>query len=193
MKVCYGRKVHDVLDAALAVLGGVDAERKELDQKMEDEIITQKYYGEAAAELQRRKDRAVIDANVKIEEIRREHEAAVTAWDTLDGSKIDHDDAELLRLCDRMSSQQYQALCDKHRENATMSKLLADFAERHADLGLTADRPIDAKTRIGNFNQFCATASRAVKDPDTIQAAMFIDGRADTPGVNYCYGSDSKS
>lgn len=193
MKVCYGRKVHDVLDAALAVLGGVDAERKELDQKMEDEIITQKHYGEAAAELQRRKDRAVIDANVKIEEIRREHEAAVTAWDTLDGSKIDHDDAELLRLCDRMSSQQYQALCDKHRENATMSKLLADFAERHADLGLTADRPIDAKTRIGNFNQFCATASRAVKDPDTIQAAMFIDGRADTPGVNYCYGSDSKS
>lgn len=160
---------------------------------MEDEIITQKHYGEAAAELQRRKDRAVIDANVKIEEIRREHEAAVTAWDTLDGSKIDHDDAELLRLCDRMSSQQYQALCDKHRENATMSKLLADFAERHADLGLTADRPIDAKTRIGNFNQFCATASRAVKDPDTIQAAMFIDGRADTPGVNYCYGSDSKS
>lgn len=193
MKVCYGRKVHDVLDAALAVLGGVDAERKELDQKMEDEIITQKHYGEAAAELQRRKDRAVIDANVKIEEIRREHEAAVTAWDTLDGSKIDHDDAELLRLCDRMSSQQYQALCDKHRENATMSKLLADFAERHADLGLTADRPIDAKTRIGNFNQFCATASRAVKDPNTIQAAMFIDGRADTPGVNYCYGSDSKS
>ena len=193
MKVCYGSKVHDVLDAALAVLGGVDAERKELDQKMEDEIITQKHYGEAAAELQRRKDRAVIDANVKIEEIRREHEAAVTAWDTLDGSKIDHDDAELLRLCDRMSSQQYQALCDKHRENATMSKLLADFAERHADLGLTADRPIDAKTRIGNFNQFCATASRAVKDPDTIQAAMFIDGRADTPGVNYCYGSDSKS
>ena len=193
MKVCYGRKVHDVLDAALAVLGGVDAERKELDQKMEDEIITQKHYGEAAAELQRRKDRAVIDANVKIEEIRREHEAAVTAWDTLDGSKIDHDDAELLRLCDRMSSQQYQALCDKHRENATMSKLLADFAERHADLGLTADRPIDAKTRIGNFNQFCATASRAVKDPDTIQAAMFIDGGADTPGVNYCYGSDSKS
>lgn len=193
MKVCYGRKVHDVLDAALAVLGGVDAERKELGQKMEDGIITQKHYGEAAAELQRRKDRAVIDANVKIEEIRREHEAAVNAWDTLDGSKIDHDDAELLRLCDRMTSQQYQALCDKHRENATMSKLLADFAERHADLGLTADRPIDAKTRIGNFNQFCATASRAVKDPNTIQAAMFIDGRADTPGVNYCYGSDSKS
>lgn len=193
MKVCYGRKVHDVLDAALAVLGGVDAERKSLDQKMKDGIITQKRYGETVTELQRRRDRAVIDANLAIEEIRREHEAAVTAWDTLDGSKIDHDDAELLRLCDRMSSQQYQALCDKHRENATMAKLLADYAERHSDLGLAADRPIDAKTRLTNFDTFCATASRAVKNPNTLQAALFLDGRGDLPGTNYSYGSDSES
>lgn len=193
MKVCYGRKVHDVLDAALAVLDGVDAERKSLDQKMKDGIITQKRYGETVTELQRRRDRAVIDANLAIEEIRREHEAAVTAWDTLDGSKIDHDDAELLRLCDRMSSQQYQALCDKHRENATMAKLLADYAERHSDLGLAADRPIDAKTRLTNSDTFCATASRAVKNPNTLQAALFLDGRGDLPGTNYSYGSDSES
>lgn len=192
MKVCYGKKVHDVLDAALAVLGGVDAERKELDQKMKNGTITQKHYGETAAELQRRKDCAVIDANIEVEKIRREHEAAVSAWDTLDGSKIDHDDAELLRLCDTMTSEQFQQLCTKHKENSVMLKLLADYADRHADLGLTADRPIDAKTRIGNFNQFCATASRAAKDPNTIQAAMFIDGRADTPGVNYFY-SDGES
>lgn len=193
MKTCYGRKVHEIVDAALEVIGGVDAERKQLDQKMKDGIITQKRYGETVAELQRRKDRAVVDANIAVEGIRREHEAAVNAWDTLDGSKIDHDDAELLRLCDRMTSQQYQALCDKHRENATMAKLLADYADRHADLGLTADRPIDAKTRLTNFNTFCATASRAVKSPDTLSAALFLDGRADAVGVNYCYGSDGES
>ena len=193
MKTCYGKKVHAVVDAALEVIGGADAERKSLDQKMKDGIISQKRYGETVAELQRRRDRAVVDANVKIEEIRREHEAAVTAWDTLDGAKIDHDDAELLRLCDRMSSQQYQALCDKHRENATMSKLLADYSERHADLGLTADRPIDAKTRLTNFNTFCAAASRAVKNSNTIQAALFLDGRGDLPGTNYSYGSDGES
>lgn len=193
MKICYGRRVHNVVDAALEVIGAADAERKQLDQKMKDGIITQKRYGETVAELQRRKDRAAIDANLAIEEIRREHEAAVNAWNTLDGAKIDHDDAELLRLCDRMTSQQYQALCDKHIANATMSKLLADFAERHADLGLTADRPIDAKTRIGNFNQFCATASRAVKDPNTIAAALFVDGRADAVGVNYCYDDGGES
>lgn len=135
----------------------------------------------------------MIDANVKIEEIRREHEAAVNAWNVLDGAKIDHDDAELLRLCDRMTSRQYQALCDKHRENATMSKLLADYSDRHADLGLTADRPADAKTRLRNFDTFCATASRAVQSPDTIAAALFVDGRADTPSVNYLYGSDGES
>ena len=193
MKVCYGRKVHDVVNAALEVIGGADAERKELDQKMKNGIITQKRYGETAAELQRRRDRAVIDANVKIEEIHREHEAAVNAWNVLDGAKIDHDDAELLRLCDRMTSRQYQALCDKHRENATMSKLLADYSDRHADLGLTADRPIDAKTRLTNFNTFCATASRAVRDSNTISAAMFLDGRADAVGVNYCYSDGGEA
>lgn len=193
MKTCYGRKVHEIVDAALEVIGGVDAARKELDQKMKDGIITQKHYGETVAELQRRKDRAVVDANIAVEGIRREHEAAVNAWNVLDGSKIDHDDAELLRLCDRMTSQQYQALCDKHRENATMAKLLADYADRHADLGLTADRPIDAKTRLTNFDTFCAAASRAVKSPNTLQAALFLDGRGDLPGTNYSYGSDSES
>lgn len=193
MKTCYGKKVHAVVDAALEIIGGADAERKSLDQKTKDGIITQKRYEETVAELQRRKDRATIDANLEVEKIRREHEAAVNAWNVLDGSKIDHDDAELLRLCDRMTSQQYQALCDKHRENATMAKLLADYADRHADLGLTADRPIDAKTRLTNFNTFCAAASRAVKSPNTLQAALFLDGRGDLPGTNYSYGSDSES
>lgn len=193
MKINYGKRVHDIVTAALEVTAGADAERKQLDQKMKDGIITQKHYGETVAELQQRKDRAVIDANVAIEEIRQQHEKAVSDWDTLDGSKIDHDDAELLRLCDKMTSQQYQQLCTKHSSNSTMLKLLADYADRHADLGLVADRPIDAKTRIGNFNLFCATASRAVKDPNTIQAALFLDGRGDLPGTNYSYGSDSES
>ena len=193
MKICYGEKVHKIVDAALEVIGGADAERKQLDQKMKDGIITQKRYGETVAELQRRKDRAVIDANVKIEEIRREHEAAVNAWDALDGSKFDEGDAKLLQLCDRMTAKQFQQLCTKHRENSVMLGLLADFAERHADLGLTADRPADAKMRLRNFDVFCATATRAVQSPDTLAAALFVDGRADTPSVNYVYTSGSES
>ena len=193
MKINYGKRVHEIVDAALAVVNGADAERKLLDQKMRDGCISQKFYAETVEELQRRRDRAVCDANTEVEKIRREHEAAVTAWDALDGSKIDHDDAELLRLCDRMTAPQFQALCDKHRENSVMLKLLADYADRHADLGLVADRPIDAKTRLSNFNAFAATASRTVKSPNTLSAALFLDGRADAPGVNYCYGADSES
>lgn len=193
MKISYGKRVHDVVNAALEVIGGVDAERKSLDQKMKDGIITQKRYGETVAELQRRKDRAVVDANIEVEKIRREHEAAVTAWDALDGSKIDEGDAKLLQLYDKMTVQQFQQLCTKHRENSVMLKLLADYAERHSGLGLTADRPIDAKTRLTNFDTFCAAASRAVKSPNTLQAALFLDGRGDLPGTNYSYGSDSES
>lgn len=193
MKTCYGRKVHEIVDAALEVVGGVDAERKELDQKMKDGIITQKHYGETVAELQRRKDRAVVDANLAIEKIRQQHAKAVSDWDTIDGSKLDEGDAKLLQLCDRMTAKQFQQLCTKHRENSVMLGLLADYAERHSALGLSADRPIDAKTRLTNFDTFCATASRAVKSPDTLSAALFLDGRADAVGVNYCYGSDGES
>lgn len=193
MKINYGRRVHEIVNAALEVVNAADAERKQLDWRLNEGKIAEQDHLKAAAELRQRKAAAVADANLAIEEIRREHEAAVTAWDTLDGSKIDLADAELLRLCDRMSSQQYQALCDKHRENATMLKLLADFAERHSDLGLTADRPADAKTRLTNFNTFCATASRAVQSPDTLAAALFVDGRADVPSVNYCYSDGGES
>lgn len=192
MKINYGRRVHEIVNAALEVVNAADAERKQLDWRLNEGKIAEQDHLKAAAELRQRKAAAVADANLAIEKIRREHEAAVNAWDTLDGSKIDHDDAELLRLCDTMTSEQYQQLCTKHRENSVMLKLLADFAERHADLGLTADRPADAKTRLRNFDVFCATASRAVQSPDTLAAALFVDGRADVPSVNYCY-SDGES
>lgn len=193
MKICYGKKVHEIVNAALEVVNAADAERKRLDWRLNKGEISEQQHLKAAAELRQRKAAAVADANLAIEEIRREHEAAVNAWDTLDGSKIDHDDAELLRLCDTMTSEQFQQLCTKHKENSVMLKLLADYADRHADLGLTADRPADAKTRLRNFDVFCATASRAVKDPNTIAAALFVDGRADAVGVNYCYSDGSES
>ena len=193
MKISYGKRVHDAVDAALEIINAANTERKRLDWRLNEGKIAEQEHLKAAAELRQRKAAAVIDANLEIEKIRREHEAAVNAWDTLDGSKIDHDDAELLRLCDTMTSEQFQQLCTKHKENSVMLKLLADYAERHSALGLSADRPADAKTRLTNFNTFCATASRAVQSPDTLAAALFVDGRADVPSVNYVYTSGSES
>ena len=193
MKICYGKKVHEIVNAALEVVNAANSERKRLDWRLNQGEIAEQQHLKAAAELRQRKAAAVADANLEIEKIRREHEAAVTAWDALDGAKLDEADAKLLQLCDKMTSEQYQQLCTKHRENATMLKLLADFAERHSDLGLTADRPADAKTRLTNFDTFCATASRAVQSPDTIAAALFVDGRADAPSVNYLYSSGGES
>lgn len=193
MKISYGKRVHDVVDAALEIINHANSKRKQLDWRLNQGEIAEQQHLKAAAELRQRKAAAVADANLEIEKIRREHEAAVNAWDALDGSKIDHDDAELLRLCDTMTSEQFQQLCTKHKENSVMLKLLADYAERHSDLGLTADRPADAKTRLRNFDVFCATASRAVQSPDTLAAALFVDGRADTPSVNYFYGDNSES
>ena len=53
MKINYGRRVHEIVDAALEVIGGVDAERKSLDQKMKDGIITQNRGPVAATERPR--------------------------------------------------------------------------------------------------------------------------------------------
>ena len=193
MKINYGRRVHDVVDAALEIINNADSERKRLDWRLNQGEIAEQQHLKAAAELRQRKAAAVADANLEIEKIRQQHAKAVSDWDSLDGAKLDEADAKLLQLCDRMSAQQFQQLCDKYRENSVMLGLLADFAERHADLGLVADRPADAKTRLRNFDTFCATASRAVKDPNTIAAALFVDGRADAVGVNYCYSDGSES
>lgn len=193
MNINYGRRVHDVVDAALEIINNANTERKQLDCRLNRGEIAEQQHLKAAAELRQRKAAAVIDANLEIEKIRQQHAKAVSDWDKLDGSKLDEADAKLLQLCDRMSTQQFQQLCTKHRENSVMLGLLADYAERHSDLGLTADRPIDAKTRLTNFDTFCATASRAVQSPDTLAAALFVDGRGDLPGTNYSYGSDSES
>lgn len=193
MKICYGKKVHEIVNAALEVVNAADSERKRLDWRLNQGEISEQQHLKAAAELRQRKAAAVVDANLEIEKIRQQHAKAVSDWDTLDGAKLDEADAKLLQLCDRMSAQQFQQLCDKHRENSVMLGLLADFAERHADLGLVADRPADAKTRLRNFGTFCATASRAVQSPDTIAAALFVDGRADAPSVNYLYSSGGES
>lgn len=193
MKICYGKKVHEIVNAALEVVNAADSERKRLDWRLNQGEISEQQHLKAAAELRQRKAAAVVDANLEIEKIRQQHAKAVSDWDTLDGAKLDEADAKLLQLCDRMSAQQFQQLCTKHRENSVMLGLLADFAERHADLGLTADRPADAKTRLRNFDVFCATASRAVQSPDTIAAALFVDGRADAPSVNYLYSSGGES
>ncbi len=193
MKICYGKKIHEIVNAALEVVNAADSERKRLDWRLNQGEISEQQHLKAAAELRQRKAAAVVDANLEIEKIRQQHAKAVSDWDALDGAKLDEADAKLLQLCDRMSAQQFQQLCTKHRENSVMLGLLADFAERHADLGLTADRPADAKTRLRNFDVFCATASRAVQSPDTIAAALFVDGRADAPSVNYLYSSGGES
>lgn len=193
MKISYGKRVHDVVDAALEIINAANTERKRLDWRLNEGEIAEQQHLKAAAELRQRKAAAVADANLEIEKIRQQHAKAVSDWDTLDGAKLDEADAKLLQLCDRMSAQQFQQLCDKHRENSVMLKLLADYAERHSALGLSADRPADAKTRLTNFNTFCATASRAVQSPDTLAAALFVDGRADVPSVNYVYTSGSES
>ena len=146
MKICYGKKVHEIVDAALEVVNAANSERKRLDWRLNQGEIAEQQHLKAAAELRQRKAAAVADANLEIEKIRQQHAKAVSDWDTLDGAKLDEADTKLLQLCDRMSAQQFQQLCDKHRENSVMLKLLADYAESHADLGLTADRPADARS-----------------------------------------------
>lgn len=193
MKISYGKRVHDVVDAALEIINAANSERKRLDWRLNQGEIAEQQHLKAAAELRQRKAAAVIDANIAIEEIRQQHAKAVSDWDTIDGSKLDEGDAKLLQLCDRMTAKQFQQLCTKHRENSVMLGLLADYAERHSALGLSADRPADAKTRLRNFDVFCATASRAVQSPDTLAAALFVDGRADAPSVNYLYSSGGES
>lgn len=51
MKISYGRRVHDVVDAALEVINAADSERKRLDWRLNQGEIAEQQHLKAAAEL----------------------------------------------------------------------------------------------------------------------------------------------
>lgn len=182
----YGNAVKGVVENHIKNMDALDSQGKELEQQFRAERITGRTAAEKRQELEGKRAAAIAAAQGEVNRLHQQHDAAVDAWNALDGSKL-HPDAELLKLDLPMNQTQYQQLVSKHKDNSLMLSLLAAYADRHQEEPLFADRPADEKTRKAEFSDFCERAIGCIRNHNTLQAAMFLDQRYVNPAVTYEY------
>lgn len=182
----FGAEVQKVVSNHVTNMDALDNEARKIEEQLKQERITGRVAAEKRQELEGKRAAALTDAQQKIQELHQQHDAAVDAWNALDGSKL-HPDAELLKLDLPMNQTQYQQLCDKHRDNSLMLSLLAQYADRHQDQPLFADRPADEKARKAAFADYCERAIGTCRNHNSIASAMFLDGRSIPQSVYYEY------
>ena len=182
----YGNAVKGVVENHIKSMDALDSEARKIEEQLKQERITGRTAAEKRQELEGKRAAALTDAQQKIRELHQQHDAAVDAWNALDGGKL-HPDAELLKLDLPMNQTQYQQLVDKHKDNSLMLSLLSAYADRHQDEPLFADRPADEKARKAAFADYCERAIGTCRTHNTLQAAMFLDGKYIPPSVLYEY------
>ena len=182
----YGNAVKGVVENHIKNMDALDNEARKIEEQLEQERITGRVAAEKRQELESKRAAAIAAAQGEINRLHQEHDAAVDAWNALDGGKL-HPDAELLKLDLPMNQMQYQQLVDKHKNNSLMLQLLAAYADRHQDEPLFADRPADEKARKAEFSDFCERAVGCIRNHNSIAAAMFLDGKYIPQSVLYEY------
>lgn len=183
----FGKSVRESVELCVTTLEKITAAEKELAAARKAGKIAPADAEAKSAELARARADALGTVNTRIERDRLAHHAAVDEWNTADGSKIDEGDLLLLQADFHFDPAQFQALCDKHRDNATMLQLLAEYSEKHRDWNLMADRPIGAQARKSVFNQFCRDASSAARDPNSLHAALWFSDNGTNESVYIDY------
>ena len=182
----FGAEVKAVVESHVASMDALDNEARKIEEQLKQERITGRVAAEKRKEIEDRRAVAITTAQEEINRLHQEHDAAVDAWNALDGSKL-HPDAELLKLDLPMNQTQFQQLADKHKDNSLMLSLLAAYADRHQEEPLFADRPADEKTRKSEFSDFCERAAGCIRNHNRIAAAMFLGGKYIPPSVLYEY------
>lgn len=180
----YGSAVKGVVEDHIKNMDALDAQEKELQEQVRQERITGRVAAEKRKEIEDKRAVAITTAQQKIRELHQQHDEAVDRWDMPEGSKLT-DDAKLLAVDFPMNEAQFQAFCDKYRNNSVMLRLLAQYADKHE--GLYAFRPEDATVRKAEFADYCERAAGCIRNHNTLQAAMFLDQRYVNPAVTYEY------
>lgn len=182
----FGAEVKAVVESHVASMDALDNEARKIEEQLKQERITGRVAAEKRKEIEDRRAVAITTAQEEINRLHLEHDAAVDKWSMPDGSKLT-DDAKLFVADFPMNRAQFQMFCDKYKSNSTMLMLLSQYADRHPDSELFADRPADEKARKAAFSDYCERAAGCIRNHNTLQAAMFLDQRYVNPAVTYEY------
>ena len=96
----------------------------------------------------------------------------------VDASQL-HEDAQLLNFPGlELTSTQFSALAEKHKENPLMVQLLQSYQTTHPGIYSDVVIPTPEKQKAA-FVEFLSAAKRVVREPHGMFSAFFADGKLD--------------
>ena len=172
----YANEVMTVVKETLNRYSAIDEKIRALEARFRANDIGNNAYAGILAELKSQKDEAHLSAAGGIMRLEKEYAAAVEKlYATVDASQLDPD-AQLLELENfKPTPEQFSAMAEKHRGNRLMTQLLLEYQNKHPGLGGVYIQ--SAEEIIRQFNQYTASANFTINNPDSLQAAFFLEGK----------------
>lgn len=183
----FTEKVSNLVNLTLSSYSSINEKKAEAEKLYEMSSITGDVYAKKMQALRQLHDEIYHDALRQIETAKTAYVNSVMQGTELSGDMIGSDAALLTTPGLTLTPYQFSALVDKHLENPAMTQLLKDYSNRHE--GMYADFIPGADEKISGFCGFCDAAINCLRDPSTLSAAMFLDGKY-TP--NYCSESETE-
>ena len=170
----FTEKVMNTVHNALRQQEQVAGQLEILEAQFKAQEISGKAYEEEKTALEKQKIAILHEAEQQLQEINSEYCKAAEKGQEIDGSML-HEDAKLLQLDLQMTPHQFEALVEKHKDNPLMVQLLQEYSNKHE--GLYAGYLPTADAKISAFAGFVGAARNTIRMPNTLQAAMFQEGR----------------
>lgn len=170
----YTKKVMDTVTNAFAEYQKIDAELERAKARLDAEELGAKGYADLVASLNLSRAQVRTEAQRALAEIKTEYQEVMEASMEVDASML-HDDAKLLHLPGlELTTRQFSALVNKHKDNPLMMQLLGSYQSEHP--GLYADHVPSPQNRLSDFDSFVGAGVRALENPNGLQAGFFLDG-----------------
>lgn len=176
----YTEKVLQIVKKAVEQLSQLSEQERQLDTAYNRGKVSTEDYKTQKAEIREISDQIRQAEQLKLQQAKSGYVAAVRKASQVDGVKL-HEDARILQMDIKLTPYQFEALAEKHKDNPLMLQLLQAYGEKHE--GLYAVMVPTATTKEAEFDGFISAAADSLRTPDSLKAAMFIEGHY-TP--KYC-------
>ena len=170
----FTEKIMGIVSQAVKVYNDLTEQRRDIQRKFAEDKLSQSVYRSLLDSVNEQIDENYKYARKNIEAVRRSYKTVVEANSLVTGDMLS-EDAKLLELPVELTPEQFDNLVGKHRGNPLMCNLLRLYMKNHPNK-YEAYLPT-TEQKIADFSGFCEAATVAVKEPDTLQAAFFLDGK----------------
>lgn len=174
----FVKDVHEIVNRATAALVKLDGQGKTVREQLARDELGATGAGEKLEEISQQRRATVAAALADLDTVHSAFTEALERAQLVDASQL-HEDAQLLNLPGlELSSAQFTALVEKHKENPLMMQLLQGY--QAARPGLYSDVAIPTpENQKAAFADFLGAAKRTIQEPGGMFSAFFADGKLD--------------